>query len=71
MKNNMSIIDRIVRAVAAIAIVYLYFSNVIAGTWGIVLLVVAGIFLLTSLVGSCPLYSLMGFSTCKHKGHTR
>lgn len=71
MKNNMSIFDRIVRAIAAIVIAYLYFTDAITGTWGIVLLVVAGIFLLTSFVGSCPLYSLFGISTCKRREHIR
>lgn len=71
MKNNMSIFDRIVRAIAAIAIIYLYYSEVITGVLGIVLLVVSGIFLLTSLAGSCPLYSLLGFSTCKRRSDIR
>ena len=59
--------DRIVRFVIAAAIAVLYFTNVISGTLGIVLLVGAGIFLLTSLISFCPLYAPFGLSTCKVK----
>jgi len=41
--------------------------NIISGTLGIVLLVAAAIFVLTSLVGFCPLYAPFGISTCKKK----
>ncbi len=65
MKRNMGIADRIIRLIIAAAIAVLYFTDVVSGTWGIVLLVIAGIFLLTSLVGLCPLYLIFGASTCK------
>ena len=65
MKKNMGNVDRIIRVVVAALIAFLYFSNVIAGTWGIVLLVLAGIFVLTSLVSFCPLYAPFGLRTCK------
>ncbi|CAN5760963.1 hypothetical protein BH10BAC3_BH10BAC3_22660 [soil metagenome] len=65
MKKNMGSFDRIFRVLAAIAIAILYFTHQISGTLAIVLLVFAGIFLLTSLIGSCPLYSVFGISTCK------
>jgi len=38
---------------------------VITGTLGAVLLILAGVFVLTSLVSFCPLYTLFGWSTCK------
>ena len=57
-------IDRIVRLLIAAVIVILYFTNVLTGTLGIVFLVLAGIFLLTSLISFCPLYWLFGLSTC-------
>ena len=65
MKANMGSADRIIRAVVAIIIAALYFTNVIPGTLGIVLLVVAGVFLLTSLISFCPLYPIFGLSTKK------
>jgi len=67
MKKNMGIADRIIRLIIAAAITILFFTDVISGTWGIVLLVVAGIFLLTSLIGRCPLYLIFGASTCRKK----
>jgi len=65
MKKNMSNLDRIIRAIAAVIIGILYFSGVIGGTLGIVLLVIAGILLATSVVSFCPLYFPFKFSTRK------
>jgi hypothetical protein len=65
MKANMSRTDRILRIGIAALIAILYFSDIITGTDGIVLLVVAGIFLLTSIVRFCPLYAIFGLSTCQ------
>lgn len=67
MKKNMGGTDRVLRAVIAIAIVLLYFNNVITGALGIVLMVLAAIFLLTAFLGFCPLYLPFGLSTCKRK----
>lgn len=64
MKKNMGSADRLIRVLIAAVIAVLYFTNVISGTLGIVLLVLAGVFLLTSLVGFCPLYAPFGLSTC-------
>jgi hypothetical protein len=65
MTKNMGNIDRIVRVLAAVVVAVLYFTNVISGTLAIILGVVAGIFILTSLVGTCPLYLPFGIKTCK------
>lgn len=67
MKKNMGGIDRVVRVLAAVLVAILYFTNVISGTVAIVLLVVAGIFILTSVVSFCPLYAPFGIKTCKTK----
>ncbi len=67
MKKNMGAADRIVRIIIAALIAVLYFTNTISGTLGIVLLVLAGVFVLTSLISSCPLYSIFGISTCPVK----
>ena len=68
MKKNMSSADSIIRIVIAAILVTLFFAKVVTGTLGIILLVVAGVFVLTSLVRFCPLYSLVGISTCPVKG---
>lgn len=67
MKQNMGNIDKAIRLIVAAAILILYFSDVITGTPGIVLLILAIIFLLTSFVGICPLYLPFRLSTKKKK----
>jgi hypothetical protein len=64
MKKNMGSIDKIIRILVAIVIAVLFFTNVISGTLGIVLLVLAGVFVLTSVMSFCPLYTLVGINTC-------
>jgi hypothetical protein len=67
MKKNMGNADRIIRVIIAAAIAALYFTDVISGTLGIVLLILAVVFVLTSLVSFCPLYLPFGLSTCATK----
>lgn len=67
MKTNMGNIDRIVRVLIAAVVAVLYFTNVISGTLAVILLIFAGIFILTSLISFCPLYILFGINTCKTK----
>ena len=59
--------DRIVRAIIAAIAVALYFTGVISGTLGIVFMVLAGVFLLTSFISFCPIYAPFGISTCSVK----
>jgi hypothetical protein len=67
MKKNMGATDKLIRLIIAAIIAILFFTNVITGTLGIVLLVAAGIFLLTSLISFCPMYALLGCNTCHTK----
>ena len=67
MKKNMGSTDKLIRILIAIIIGILYFTKVITGTLGIVLLVIAIVFLLTSLISFCPLYTIFGINTCKKK----
>ncbi len=67
MKKNMGSADKIIRIIAAIVIAVLYFTGVLSGTAGIVLLVLAAIFVLTSLISFCPLYFPFGLNTTKKK----
>jgi len=59
--------DKIIRIIITAIIAALYFMGTISGTFGIVLLVLAVVFVLTSLIGFCPLYTLFGINTCKVK----
>ncbi|WP_445263760.1 YgaP family membrane protein [Rhodohalobacter sp. 8-1] len=65
MKKNMGTADRSIRTILAIVFAVLYATNVISGTLGIVLLVLAGVFLATSFISFCPLYAPFGLRTCK------
>lgn len=67
MKKNMGTADRIIRILFAAIFAALYFTGTVTGTWGIVLLVLAGIFILTSVVSFCPLYAPFGLKTCATK----
>jgi len=67
MKKNMSSADRIIRLIISAIIVTLYFTNTVTGTLGIILLVLAGVFTLTSIISFCPLYAIFGISTCAVK----
>ncbi len=63
----MGFIDRAIRAVIAVTIAVLFFTNVITGVWAIVLLVLAFVMLFTSLVAYCPLYLPFGLNTLRKK----
>lgn len=67
MKKNMGTTDRLVRLVLAAVIAALYFMEIVSGTLGLVLLILAAVFLLTSFISFCPLYAPFGLSTCKTK----
>lgn len=67
MKKNMGLADRIIRVIIAAIVGVLYFTGTISGTLGIVLLVLAAIFVLTSIISFCPLYAPFGFKTCSQK----
>ena len=65
MKKNMGTADKVIRIFVAIVIAGLYFANINSGTVAIVLLVLAGVFILTSFMSFCPLYLPFGLSTRK------
>ena len=65
MTKNMGMLDRTLRTIVALAVATLYFMGRLPGALGIVLLVFAGVFLVTSFVSFCPVYTLLGISTGK------
>jgi len=67
MKKNMGSADRIIRILLALVVAVLFYTNVITGTIAYILLAIAGVFFLTSILGTCPLYSLLGIKTCSSK----
>ena len=67
MKKNMGGLDKGLRVLAAIVFIYLFFSGIVTGILGYVLLAFGAVFIFTSLVSFCPLYTLLGINTCKTK----
>ena len=65
MKKNLGTIDKVIRILIAFVFAILFFTNIITGTLGIVLLVLAVVFMLTSLISFCPLYWPFGINTGK------
>jgi hypothetical protein len=65
MKKNVGTIDKVIRILLAVVIAVLYFTHLISGTIAIVLLILAGIFILTSLVSFCPIWMALGIKTIK------
>jgi hypothetical protein len=67
MKKNMGSADKIIRLIVAAVFAILFFTKIVTGITGIVMIVLAGVFVLTSLVSFCPLYTLIGFNSCSAK----
>lgn len=67
MKSNIGPIDKAIRLFIALVLIVLFYENVVTGTLGIIVLVLASVVLLTALVGFCPLYLPFGISTHKKK----
>ena len=65
MIKNMGTADRIIRFIVAVVIIGLYLNGTVSGTVGIILLILSGVFVLTSFLSFCPLYKPLGISTCK------
>jgi len=65
MKANMGSADRIIRILLAIVFAALYLTGTVTGTIGLVLVVLGAVFMATSLIRFCPLYTIFGMNTCK------
>ncbi|MDE3741645.1 YgaP family membrane protein [Maribacter polysaccharolyticus] len=65
--KNMGRTDKLIRVIIAIIVAVLVYFEVVTDTMAYVLLPIAAIFVLTSLVGFCPLYGIFGVNTCRKK----
>ncbi len=65
MKQNMGKTDRVLRTVLAVIVAVLYFSKQMTGLAAIILGILALVFLVTSVLGFCPLYVPLGLSSRK------
>ncbi len=59
--------DRSIRLILAVVLAFLFYNGNISGTLGIIALVIAFVFILTSFISFCPLYSLFVINTCSIK----
>ena len=65
-KTNVGGIDRALRIIVGLALIVWFFVDQGAGFWHYAKLI-GVVPLLTGLFGTCPLYSLLGLSTCPLK----
>jgi hypothetical protein len=63
MKKNLGLIDRVVRVAFAVAVLVLYLAGQLSTAAAIVLGVIAVVLVVTSVVGMCPIYALLGISS--------
>ncbi|MHC4779539.1 MAG: YgaP family membrane protein [Planctomycetota bacterium] len=68
MVRNMGWIDRSLRIFLAVAVGVLVATGQLTGVAAVVLGAFSVIFVITSFVGFCPLYTLFGFTTCRSEG---
>jgi len=71
MKKNVGTIDKVIRIVFAIAVITLFLTNVISGVLGIVLLALSAILVVTSMIGVCPLYIVMGLNSVEKSTNSK
>ena len=67
MKKNVGTIDKVIRILIAVVFAVLFFTHIISGVIGIILIALAAIFVLTSFMSFCPIYWLSNLSTIKKK----
>ncbi len=68
MTKNMGTLDKVIRLIVAAVFIVLFFTKTVTGVVGIILLVLAVVFILTSLISTCPLYLPFGLkTTCEKK----
>ena len=63
MKQNMGLVDKIIRLTVVAIIAVLYFTGQVTGLAAIILGIIAVAFFVTSLIGWCPSYVPFGIST--------
>lgn len=67
MKKNIGNGDRFLRIMIGIIALILVMGNVVEGTVMWITLAIGILMVFTSSIQFCPLYTLLGFSTCKVK----
>lgn len=65
MKKNMGTVDRVIRVLLAVVVLILYLTGNITGLAAAILGIIALVFVVTSIIGFCPLYVPFKISTIK------
>jgi hypothetical protein len=65
MKKNIGLGDKLIRLSISIILIVFYYKQILTGTVGIICLLIALGLTLTSLVGFCPIYGILGWKTDK------
>ncbi len=66
-EKNVGMIDRVIRILLGIILLYTFVVNMIAAPWSYLVALIGLILLVTGIVGTCPLYSMLGMSTMGKK----
>ncbi len=66
-ENNLGIIDRAIRAIIALTMVYLFWTGHLKGYDGLSIRILGVYLIITAFSGISPIYKLMGIRTCKKK----
>lgn len=64
LEKNMGKIDSGIRLTIAAVLFVLFLTKTVSGTIGYIVLGLAVLFTVTSFVGFCPLYKLVGIKSC-------
>lgn len=67
MKANVGGIDRMIRALAGLALVTAGAIGAVTAPWNMVAMGVGAVLVLTSLIRFCPLYTILGINSCSTK----
>ena len=66
-EKNVGMIDRVIRIIFGIILMYLLVGNMVAAPWSYLVALIGLILLVTGIVGTCPLYSILGMNTLGKK----
>jgi hypothetical protein len=69
MTANVGKTDKVLRTVAVLIILFLYFNHLVTGASAMVLKIFGLVLAITGLIGFCPFYTIFGFTSNKQTGN--
>ena len=64
MTRNVGTVDRIIRAVPAVVVAFLWLTETLTGTALVASAILAAMLLVTAVTSRCSIYAMLGISTC-------